>query len=220
MLVKLICENIPNLDIVDAGKIPTSSGLINQSEVSLTEYESSRAKRSSFGQQESFQVESPRKRSYRVRSLILFWAIDKSNYEILRFLWTFDKFRDINWGIKNLEFMLLLANDIQDYQILDILLEPKPFAIIMKSLVFTQAMDFIEDHIINNSVIPEELKLKLLNSQEMISYSFVGAFLHYSDIIDEIEDGDELEQEIGFRDVMTLYNKMTKEDIERIRDCQ
>jgi hypothetical protein len=49
MLVKMILENIPNLDIVDAGRIPPSSGLVNQSEISLSEYESARAHRSSFG---------------------------------------------------------------------------------------------------------------------------------------------------------------------------
>ena len=43
-------------------------------------------------------------------------------------------------------------------------------------------MDFIEDHIINNNVTPEELKLKLLNSEELMVYSFVGAFIHYSSI--------------------------------------
>lgn len=41
-IVQLILENIPTLDIVVAGKIPTSSGLANQSEISVGEYESSR----------------------------------------------------------------------------------------------------------------------------------------------------------------------------------
>ena len=47
-----------------------------------------------------------------MRSLILFWALDKGNLEMLNYLWTFSKFREINWGVKNLEFMLLLANDL------------------------------------------------------------------------------------------------------------
>lgn len=38
-------------------------------------------------------------------------------------------------------------------------------------------MDFIEDNIVNNTFIPTELKLYLLNSDQMIPYSFVGAFL-------------------------------------------
>lgn len=36
-VVKVLCENIPNLDLALVGKIPESSGLINQSEISITE---------------------------------------------------------------------------------------------------------------------------------------------------------------------------------------
>jgi hypothetical protein len=41
-------------------------------------------------------------------------------------------------------------------------------------------MDFIEDNIISNGFIPDNLKLNLLNSDEMLPYAFVGAFLHIS----------------------------------------
>jgi len=41
-VVKLICEGVPTLNIVVAGKIPSSSGLANLSEISVTDYESSR----------------------------------------------------------------------------------------------------------------------------------------------------------------------------------
>lgn len=34
-VVKILCENIPILDLEFAGKIPQSSGLVNQSETSL-----------------------------------------------------------------------------------------------------------------------------------------------------------------------------------------
>jgi ankyrin repeat protein len=40
-IIKLMCENLPNLDLTYAGKIPSSSGLANQSEISISEYESS-----------------------------------------------------------------------------------------------------------------------------------------------------------------------------------
>ena len=73
----------------------------------------------------------------RVRSLILFWALDKGNNEILRFLWNFDKFKEVNWGVKNLEFMMLLANDLQDQEVFNILLTPKTFSIILKNLTFS-----------------------------------------------------------------------------------
>ena len=41
-VIKLMCENLPNLDLAYAGKIPSSCGLANQSEISITEYESAR----------------------------------------------------------------------------------------------------------------------------------------------------------------------------------
>lgn len=41
-------------------------------------------------------------------------------------------------------------------------------------------MDFIEDHIIHNGFIDDELKMNLLNSDPLIAYSFVGAFIHIS----------------------------------------
>ena len=42
-------------------------------------------------------------------------------------------------------------------------------------------MDFIEDHIINNGFVGDDLKMNLLNSEEMLPYTFVGAFLHYTE---------------------------------------
>ena len=99
---------------------------------------------------------------------------------MLNYLWNYDQYKGINWGLKNLEFMLILANDLCEIDVFEILLSPKPFATVMKSIPFGAAMDFIEDHIINNGFIPEEMKLTLLNSEEMIPYSFIGAFLHFS----------------------------------------
>ena len=49
-------------------------------------------------------------------------------------------------------------------------------------------MDFIEDNIINNGFIPEQIKLNLLNSDEMVRFSFVGAFLHISSNYETDED--------------------------------
>ena len=108
---------------------------------------------------------------------------------MLDYLWNFSKFKDVNWGLKNLEFMLLLGNDLYEFEILDILLNPKTFARVIQSVSFTQAMDFIEDNIINNGFILDDLKMNLLNSPEMVAYAFVGAFLMYSDVLDT--EGDE-----------------------------
>jgi hypothetical protein len=114
----------------------------------------------------------------------LFWALDKGNNDMLNYLWNFDKFKDVNWGVKNLEFMMLLANDLQDQEVFKILLSPKSFSTILKNLTFSQAMDFIEDHIIHNGFIEDDLKLQLLNSDQLIAYAFVGAFLHISSSTD------------------------------------
>ena len=34
-IVKLLCENVPTLDIVSIGRIPSNSGLANESEISI-----------------------------------------------------------------------------------------------------------------------------------------------------------------------------------------
>jgi len=89
--------------------------------LSIHEYESSRINIRASG----LSVDQPSKtadrnnesgklenQNYRVRSLILFWALDKGYYDILRYLWNFNFYGTTNWGIKNLEFMLILANDL------------------------------------------------------------------------------------------------------------
>lgn len=75
---------------------------------------------------------------------------------MLSYLWNFDHFGTTDWGLKNLEFMLILANDLRDPLIFDILLSPKPFARALKNLDFVQAMDFIEDHVVKSGFISEE----------------------------------------------------------------
>jgi len=101
--------------------------------------------------------------SAKVRSLILFWALDTGNTEMLRFLWTFDDHMPTHWGVKNLEFMLILAHDLATSDMEDvypieelfsILLEPKPFSTAMRTIPqMSQAMEFIEDHVIKNTAI-------------------------------------------------------------------
>lgn len=79
----------------------------------------------------------------KVRSLILFWALDFGNMELLHYLWTFDNFRPPSWGVKNLEFMLILTHDLatsdmdEVYPIEDlftILLEPRPFSAALRTM--------------------------------------------------------------------------------------
>lgn len=110
--------------------------------------------------------------------------------EMMRYLWTFDDFMPTMWGVKNLEFMLILANDLSTSDMEDqypieelfsILLEPKPFSTVMRSLPsMSLAMEFIEDHVIKNSAIDHNLKLQLLYAPEMAPFSFLGALYHLS----------------------------------------
>jgi hypothetical protein len=83
-------------------------------------------------------------------------------------------------------------------------------------------MDLIEDYIINNVYLREDIKLNLLESDEMIAYSFVGAFFHfnappesYSEDIEE-EDNDE---DINIDEVLTLYHRLTQADLNLILRC-
>jgi hypothetical protein len=123
-VVKTICENIPTADIVFAGKIPPGSNLANESETDLD-------------------ADDKVKSSKKVRSLILFWALDRENFEMLRYLWTFDLFEETHWGINNLEFMLVLSNDLatsdalnneSKQELFSILLDPRSFSLALKSL--------------------------------------------------------------------------------------
>jgi hypothetical protein len=81
-IVKLICEEIPNLDLPYAGKIPSNSGLANQSEISIQEFESSRPVRSEKLDKLNRTIETNRTvgSNFKVRSLILFWALDHGHY--------------------------------------------------------------------------------------------------------------------------------------------
>ncbi|CDW88582.1 UNKNOWN [Stylonychia lemnae] len=250
--IKVLCENIPSLDLAYAGKIPSSSGLANQSELSMHEYESSRinirASNLSVDQpilsdrHDSGKLEN---QNYRVRSLILFWALDKNYYEILSYLWNFDKFGQTNWGIKNLEFMLILANDMKDSRVFDILLSAKPFSLALQNLTFGMAMDFIEDHIVRSGFVSEQQKLKLIYSEEMAPYSFIGALIHYSIISNQEESNtngqaadnatkeainqeksdfdrqvDECEEDIEIEELSDLYNKLKPSDVKFILGSQ
>ena len=150
------------------------------------------------------------------RSLLLFWAVDHSNLPLFRYLWTFDRVPPLNWGLKNLEFLLLLALDHpQARQIYEVLLEPRPFALMMRAVSFTEAMDFIEDFIINNCSIPEELKLNLLYSPEMALYSFMGALLNVLALTPTEDD-----QTSQLTDILELYDKLTKADVSVITHCK
>lgn len=81
--------------------------------------------------------------------------------------------------------MLLLANDLNEDEVFEILLKPKPFAECLLTLTFVDAMDFIEDHVINNRFVKEDMKLALLGAPEMAPYSYIGALFHFASQIED-----------------------------------
>lgn len=63
-------------------------------------------------------------------------------------------------------------------------------------------MDFIEDHIIHNGFIDDDLKMNLLNSDPLVTYAFIGAFLHISGSSDTECDEEQSEiQDIAIDEV-------------------
>jgi hypothetical protein len=60
--------------------------------------------------------------------------LENDTTDIFEYLWTID--REINWGIKNLEFLIVTASAIKKQENFEVLLKPKPFSTILKSLEF------------------------------------------------------------------------------------
>ncbi len=78
----------------------------------------------------------------------------------------------------------------------------------------TTAMEFVEDHIVNNLTIDQQVKLKLLLSEEMAPYSFLGTLYPLSMVITEVS---EEEQEVDgdlIDEVMKIYDMLTRDDIQ------
>jgi hypothetical protein len=104
----------------------------------------------------------------------------------------------VYWGPKNLEFLLVLAydlatSDLESFyptsDLLSIILEPRVFSTCLRSFPnMTTAMEFVEDHIVNNHTIDQDVKLKLLLSEEMAPYSFLGTLYPLSMIITEVSE--------------------------------
>ncbi|CDW84657.1 UNKNOWN [Stylonychia lemnae] len=249
-ILKIICENVPTLDIVYTGRIPSTSGLANESEISLQDDKRQNNKlldTKKFQSDDKHFMASPTAnidpnginsssvniQVSQARSLILFWALDKQQYPTLTYLWNFNKFKQTNWGIKNLEFMLLLANDLNENEVFEILLQPKPFSECLKTLSFVDAMDFIEDHVVNNRCVKEELKLKLLYASEMAPYSFIGALFHFTSVLEDAQDQEDITQnnqsflniekqendcetDIQFDEILELYHKLNEQYLKQI----
>ena len=83
-VVKMICELVSNMNLAYVGKIPSSTGLANDSEISITDYDSQRLKPRGQSVSHKYQMNTwnentPRQSlsNLKVRSLILFWALDK-----------------------------------------------------------------------------------------------------------------------------------------------
>lgn len=71
-------------------------------------------------------------------------------------------------------------------------------------------MDFIDDNVIKNGFIEEDMKFMLLSSEELLAYSFVGAVLSSTNIMNETEcdEDDVADSHFEIDEVLTLYHKL------------
>ena len=77
----------------------------------------------------------------------------------------------------------------------------------------TTAMEFVEDHIVNNHTIDQDVKLKLLLSEEMAPYSFLGTLYPLSMIITEVSEEEQAVDGDLIDEVMKIYDMLTRDDI-------
>lgn len=191
---KAIVEN-QIFNIIIAGKVPTNTGLANESEMSIEEIneESPNVKES--------QGSIKRKTTKRLgpltisekrygsvpRSLILFWAIDRDYLELFEYLW---ELPDINWGLKNLKFNLAMICIKENPKLFEKFLMSQTFVRIINSLPFDDAMDFLEAFIIKNERIPDDMKFDLFKQKGMLVYDFMGELLSLenTELIREIHE--------------------------------
>jgi hypothetical protein len=106
---KAIIEN-QIFNVLIAGKVPQSTGLANESEMSVHEEHIHENGNSSLIGKKSTKHHDPKtcsevKFGAAPRSLILFWPIDKESIEMFQYLWGLE---GINWGLKNLKFHLAM----------------------------------------------------------------------------------------------------------------
>lgn len=103
-----IC-NTQIFNIVIAGKVPSNTGMANESEISIDEIKitrnSSTLNRSRSYKAKHAQTLSDKRFGSNPRSLLLFFAIEQENFEMFQFLWNT---LCINWGLKSLKFNLTM----------------------------------------------------------------------------------------------------------------
>lgn len=178
---KAIIEN-QIFNIIIAGKVPTNTGLANESEMSIEEVNEESPnikesqgsiKRKPTKRQGPLTISEKRYGSV-PRSLILFWAIDREYLELFEYLW---ELPDLNWGLKNLKFNLAMICIKENPKLLEKFLLSSTFVRIINSLPFDDAMDFLEAFIIKNERIPDDMKFDLFKQDGMLVYDFMGELL-------------------------------------------
>lgn len=215
--VKTVIEN-QVFNILVAGKVPSNTGLANDSEISIDEP----------GQEDE---DDPMKGSFRrklskrhgpltmsekrygsiPRSLILFWAIDHENIEIFEYLWNLE---NINWGLKNLKFNLAMICIKENPKLLDAFLFSETFSRIVNHLPFDEAMDFLEAFIVKNDRISDDIKAELFEESSMIVYDFMGELMS----LENIAHLRELHSKLDENDFAKI--KSSKKAMEKIKELR
>lgn len=172
---KAVIEN-QIFNIVIVGKVPTNTGMANDSEMSHEGTEASGrdgAMRRSHAKKDGNTHSEDRFGSI-PRSLVLFWPIDQENYDIFNYLWND---LEINWGLKTLKFILVTICIKENQKLLGSFLQSATFENIVNFMPFHESMDFLEAFVIKNERIPEEMKTDLFDREEMMVYDFVGELM-------------------------------------------
>eukprot|EP00343_Euplotes_focardii_P004814 CAMPEP_0205809622 /NCGR_PEP_ID=MMETSP0205-20121125/13876_1 /ASSEMBLY_ACC=CAM_ASM_000278 /TAXON_ID=36767 /ORGANISM="Euplotes focardii, Strain TN1" /LENGTH=269 /DNA_ID=CAMNT_0053087085 /DNA_START=377 /DNA_END=1183 /DNA_ORIENTATION=+ len=204
--IKTIIEN-QIFNIVITGKVPTNTGMANESEVSIeqtndADFENDVVNLNSNGREPPH---SEKRFGSIPRSLLLFWPIDQEHEDIFNYLWNE---LEINWGLKTLKFILTMICIKENHHLLESFLLSNTFEKIINSLPFHDSMDFLEPFIIKNERIPEEMKVDLFDRQNMIVYDFVGELMCLEN------------KEASVADNSKYKEKLREEDYERIRSSE
>lgn len=174
---KAVIEN-QIFNIVIVGKVPTNTGMANDSEISQDGTDDATSRRSGAFKRNVSRRDTNTHSEGRFgsipRSLVLFWPIDQENIEIFNYLWND---LSVNWGLKSLKFILTMICIKENLNLLESFLESETFEKIVNYLPFHESMDFLEAFIVKNERIPEEMKADLFERQEMLVYDFVGELM-------------------------------------------
>jgi hypothetical protein len=201
--IEAIC-NTQIFNIVIAGKVPSNTGMANESEISIDETkmdrDSASLNRSKSTKYKEALAQSDKRFGSNPRNLLLFFAIEQENVEMFKYLWNT---LYINWGLKSLKFNLTMLWIKENNKMIETWLLSDTFVKIINSLPFDEAMDFLEIFVIKNDRVADEVKTELFHKKKALNiYDFVGELMW-------LEDSETW---------LKFYEKLSPEDLDRVKN--